>query len=832
MHKQAYNPPPNTGGSDENSPLGEVERLTAELSKWQGRVPKLSAALRERTERVKSLEHQLQKLREHDQVDSGSQSEAGIKARGELIGELEVKIKELNGLHQTAQGQLHSSCLEVDELHAEVKSWKDQWQLLTQSLDDQAEIVTEQKNELKARIAEVASLESKLAEHADELSDKTHQIQLLHDETDSLGQRNENLFETTELANRQIETLGDNLGALRIELREKDEAGVAKASEFDTVRNNLETITQKSAAKDDDIDALLGRVETKQKEIDVLIDQLVDHDAVLAEQDRLQQRLDRQHENLEQQLTNIDSLTQTVAELQEFEQKCSQLENRVEALREESNGLADTITERDSRIESLLRDRADGSEEVTRLEGSVAAAEEVTATHDKQRGELSEQIADTEERVHQLEAQLAERSNLVVSLEKENLAVQESCRSQEKDTEELSDALAKAERHAEEYGDHISQLDDKLHRQQELMLNLEGELAEAQQSTVSREQELAKALSEKDEQIKVLTEEMEVRNQGEALVEEQIEELKHSQDSALVESEMLISTAHTEIENLTTNVREQEVALEKLQTSLAAAQERHAVELEQLQTSTNATREQHTDELEKLQDNLKSAESTRESSSDDADRFEEALAQALAARKEMEKDRDDFAGQVDMLESELRDQKRATAKVKQTWKAADKVVGKRDVTEVDPKKIDSQKLEVQKLEQMVRDRTKQLNELQWRQDMEEKNVESSPIDNKMMLVLNQQLADARASNQQLIEQIRELEGGKSKKGATGDDDLTRIRGLGPKLAHELNKLGIFRYEQIANLDEDALSSTSHVLYSHKGRILRDGWIQQAAELAS
>ena len=66
----------------------------------------------------------------------------------------------------------------------------------------------------------------------------------------------------------------------------------------------------------------------------------------------------------------------------------------------------------------------------------------------------------------------------------------------------------------------------------------------------------------------------------------------------------------------------------------------------------------------------------------------------------------------------------------------------------------------------------------------------------------------------------------------GYDDLTRIRGLGPKLAHELNKLGIFRYEQIANLDEDALSSTSHVLYSHKGRILRDGWIQQAAELAS
>ena len=85
MHEQAYNPPPDTG----QSPAGDVERLTAELSKWQERVPKLSAALRERTIRVKSLEQRLQEL---EQLDASDQSDAGIKARDELIEELETKI--------------------------------------------------------------------------------------------------------------------------------------------------------------------------------------------------------------------------------------------------------------------------------------------------------------------------------------------------------------------------------------------------------------------------------------------------------------------------------------------------------------------------------------------------------------------------------------------------------------------------------------------------------------------------------------------------------------------------------------------------------------------
>lgn len=287
MQKQAYDPPGDSDDMDGHSPPGEVERLAAELNKWQERVPKLSAALRERSERVKTLERQLQEFQGSHPLDPGNQSDAGIKARDELITELEDKNRELNTLHKAAQGQLHSGGMEIDELHAEVQSWKEKWQSLTQSLDDQASMVAERDNDLKDKSAELTLLKSKLVQHDEELDEKAHQIEALSEETESLTRRNENLFETTELANRQIETLGDNLGTLRRELLEKDQVAIAATTEFDELKIGLEAETQKSLGKDEDVDVLLASVASKQEEIDVLQSKLVDHEAALLEQHRL-----------------------------------------------------------------------------------------------------------------------------------------------------------------------------------------------------------------------------------------------------------------------------------------------------------------------------------------------------------------------------------------------------------------------------------------------------------------------------------------------------------------------------------------------------------------
>ena len=63
------------------------------------------------------------------------------------------------------------------------------------------------------------------------------------------------------------------------------------------------------------------------------------------------------------------------------------------------------------------------------------------------------------------------------------------------------------------------------------------------------------------------------------------------------------------------------------------------------------------------------------------------------------------------------------------------------------------------------------------------------------------------------------------------DDLTRIKGIGPKLSAKLNELGIYHFRQIAHWDEDEAAWVDEYL-SFKGRVGREQWIAQAQSLAA
>ncbi|WP_066724440.1 hypothetical protein [Sphingomonas pituitosa] len=67
---------------------------------------------------------------------------------------------------------------------------------------------------------------------------------------------------------------------------------------------------------------------------------------------------------------------------------------------------------------------------------------------------------------------------------------------------------------------------------------------------------------------------------------------------------------------------------------------------------------------------------------------------------------------------------------------------------------------------------------------------------------------------------------------TDGDDLTRLKGVGPKLAARLNELGITRFAQLAALDEAAATALDAQLGSFQGRMTRDRWIEQARFLAT
>ena len=63
--------------------------------------------------------------------------------------------------------------------------------------------------------------------------------------------------------------------------------------------------------------------------------------------------------------------------------------------------------------------------------------------------------------------------------------------------------------------------------------------------------------------------------------------------------------------------------------------------------------------------------------------------------------------------------------------------------------------------------------------------------------------------------------------AKGGDDLTRIKGVGPKLVAILNGLGVNSFAQIAAWDDAEIDRIDAELGRFEGRIRRDDWVGQA-----
>lgn len=64
------------------------------------------------------------------------------------------------------------------------------------------------------------------------------------------------------------------------------------------------------------------------------------------------------------------------------------------------------------------------------------------------------------------------------------------------------------------------------------------------------------------------------------------------------------------------------------------------------------------------------------------------------------------------------------------------------------------------------------------------------------------------------------------------DDLTRIKGLGPKIVALLAEQGVTRFDQIAGWSEADITRIDAALGRFAGRITRDQWVEQAKLLAA
>lgn len=63
----------------------------------------------------------------------------------------------------------------------------------------------------------------------------------------------------------------------------------------------------------------------------------------------------------------------------------------------------------------------------------------------------------------------------------------------------------------------------------------------------------------------------------------------------------------------------------------------------------------------------------------------------------------------------------------------------------------------------------------------------------------------------------------------GRDDLKQIKGIGPAIEKTLNELGIFSFQQIAEMSEYDIDRVAQRLKGFRSRIYREDWIGQARE---
>ncbi len=66
----------------------------------------------------------------------------------------------------------------------------------------------------------------------------------------------------------------------------------------------------------------------------------------------------------------------------------------------------------------------------------------------------------------------------------------------------------------------------------------------------------------------------------------------------------------------------------------------------------------------------------------------------------------------------------------------------------------------------------------------------------------------------------------------GPDDLKKIKGIGPKLETLCNSLGFYHFDQIAAWTDAEVAWVDQNLQGFKGRVSRDGWVEQAKALAA
>ena len=571
-----------------------------------------------------------------------------------------------------------------------------------------------------------------------------------------------------------------------------------------------------------------------------------------------------------------ESLSQLREQVREKDERLATLAKDAEQNTGELSKQAEQVKSRDQDIEFLHNHVAEKQTEINTLNEKLAGAENLGIQHD----ELTCRLGELQS---QYDAQSVEMTQLT-----DRLALLGEAQAAQKELEgqvaEKAQSLEAAETKIAEMLDHATEQEKALTIERDENKRLEECVASADSVTGKRETE-RRQLSEQFTELKARNQHLEAQlaersNLVVGLEQEKTEinsktsslEDENSRLSRSLEKSQRHAGEHAEhITQLDSRLERQKDLMENLEKEFAQVQEEyaqaikaHGKEQQQKDAAIAALDEELTairQEFESGSSNVSNYEERVSTLKSDLEKARSEVAEKVAEAESVgrenaqNKSQDDAARsalteKIESLEKQLRKQTKATAKAEKADSSARadlkilKTEYARDSSAEDYKLLQK---EAKKLESMVQERTEQLNEIKWQQEMAAQPQGES--DEKLLVVLNQQLAAARTDNDRLLERIRDLDSrtgagagsvGDSSVGSpdsspvaqSAEDDLSLIHGVGPKLVAQLKELGIDRFDQIACLNEADLDDEAHVLHPFKKRLERDDWISQAAILAN
>ena len=514
--------------------LLDLEALQAEVHKWQERVPKLAAALRERSE---ELEQAKQQLREYQKAET---ADARLAARDQLIAELESKLAEAGAQQRELAGQLHTAQLENQAGASEAASWKEKWQSVTATLDDcvaEKHALTEklaaaesvwQDNETTL-LQQTQDMQTEFLKEINQLNEHIEQgetdarnwqqqaeqhaaaVERLEGELKSLNSRNKTLKDSVELANNQMASMGEE----------------------------LQQLTQQVAQ-------LNGDLEQTQRE----------REQAVASSGNLQQdnlALTQRLAQAEQSAAELDQSLRTcwARDVQDLQQLNTQQQEQIEELQQETVDVVSRLTEE---ARSAARAREDAVQSLEALKQQAGKSQEAAATASSE--------------LEKLKHQLNERSNLVRELETEMQTLRDTqsseldrLRQAAEQKQQIEGQLLEAKNRADTHKQHAAQLERKQQQQMELLTQLEDELSEAQRQT-------ADATREAEDRLRATLTQLAEANEHKEELSLELEGLR--QEASAGDG----NPAADEILGLQQKISQQSEELEALRASLAEAPRR------------------------------------------------------------------------------------------------------------------------------------------------------------------------------------------------------------------------------------------------------------------